>query len=305
MNVRPETPADYAAIAALHVRAFGERAAEALIVALHRHRAAFDPALSLVAAESGRIVGHALFSPQSIRLLGQAAPAVNLAPIAVDPALQGRGVGGRLIAAGHEVARARGYSLCFLLGHPSYYPRFGYQTHAYGGSSLAVAASGLAGEGLAARPPAEADLPALRELWLREEANVDFAIEPGPDLLDWLSPNPPIAATVWLRGDALAGYTRVHAAEPARPRVFLAVDQPAAHGMAAAIARSAGLTELILPLHPFSTSAAAFGEPRAASWEPAMACPLAPGPYDEYRAQVRAGHRPPGRPSWPVAFDLG
>jgi predicted N-acetyltransferase YhbS len=90
MNVRPQTPRDYAAIATLHARAFGERAAEALIVALLRHRAAFDPELSLIADEGGRVVGHALFSPQAIRLLGETVAVVNLAPIAVDPAYQGR-----------------------------------------------------------------------------------------------------------------------------------------------------------------------------------------------------------------------
>lgn len=95
--IRPEQPTDYAAIAAVHVRAFENRASEALIVPLHRHRRAFDPDLSLVAEADGRIVGHALFSPQTIRLLGADVPAVNLAPIAVDGAWQRAGVGGRLI----------------------------------------------------------------------------------------------------------------------------------------------------------------------------------------------------------------
>ena len=62
--IRPEQPTDYAAIAAVHVRAFENRASEALIVALHRHRAAFDPDLSLVAEEDGQVVGHVLFSPR-------------------------------------------------------------------------------------------------------------------------------------------------------------------------------------------------------------------------------------------------
>ena len=53
MNIRPEEVADYAAIAALHARAFGHRAAEALIVALLRQRRPFDPALSLVAERGG------------------------------------------------------------------------------------------------------------------------------------------------------------------------------------------------------------------------------------------------------------
>jgi predicted N-acetyltransferase YhbS len=85
MNIRPETPQDYAAVANVHVRAFGQRLAEALIVALHRQRPLYDAELSLVAEIDGRIVGHVLFSPQKIRLLGQAVLAVNLAPIAIEP----------------------------------------------------------------------------------------------------------------------------------------------------------------------------------------------------------------------------
>src|SRR5262245_46248871 len=132
MRIRPETIQDYAAIAALHVRAFGERATEALIVTLQRHSPAFDPELSLVAELDGRVIGHALFSPHTVRLLDQDVRAVNLAPIAVDPSMQRQGVGGRLIAAGHALARDKGYAFSFLLGHTSYYPRHGYLTRAYG-----------------------------------------------------------------------------------------------------------------------------------------------------------------------------
>ena len=119
MRIRPETVSDYAGIAALHARAFGERPAEAMIVALHRQRPTFDPDLSLVAERDGRILGHALFSPHTVRLLGLDVRAVNLAPIAVDPSAQRQGIGGRLIAAGHTIVRAKGYAFCFLLGHTS------------------------------------------------------------------------------------------------------------------------------------------------------------------------------------------
>src|SRR5262245_37154844 len=98
LRIRSETIPDYAGIAALHARAFGERPAEALIVALHRQRPTFDPDLALVAEQDDRIVGHALFSPHSVRLLGQDVRAVNLAPLAVDPSAQRQGIGARLIA---------------------------------------------------------------------------------------------------------------------------------------------------------------------------------------------------------------
>ncbi len=306
MRIRPETPADYAAIAGVHVRAFGQRAGEALIVALHRQRAAFDPALSLVAEAGGRVVGHALFSPRTIRLLGASVRAVNLAPLAVDPAHQGRGIGGRLIEEGHAVARAMGYALCFLLGHATYYPRFGYRTRAYGVSSLMVPAQEPAPGELAARGPTEADLDALRALWLHEEGAIDLAIEPEDELLEWLSPNPAISAEVWTREGAMVGYTRLHTGEATRPHVFLAQDHATARAMVAAIARRAGAApQLMLPLHPASASAAAFGVPAATAWNAAMVCPLGPSPFDAYYTQVQAEERPPGRPIWPVAFDLG
>src|SRR5262245_20759927 len=105
LQIRSETIPDYAEIAALHARAFGEHPAEALIVALHRQRPTLHPDLSLVADQDGRIVGHALFSQHSVRLLSQDVRAVNLAPLAVDPLAQRQGIGARLIAAGHTTAR--------------------------------------------------------------------------------------------------------------------------------------------------------------------------------------------------------
>jgi putative acetyltransferase len=302
--IRPETIPDYAPIAALHARAFDNRAVEALLVALLRQRAGFDPDLSLVALREGRIVGHALFSAQMVRILGQTVPAVCLAPIAVDPPAQGQGVGGALIAAGHAAARARGYTFSFLLGHVGYYPRFGYHTHAFGDAGLTVATADLPVAQLTRRGPTEADLPALRALWLHEEGAVDLALAPGPDLLDWLSPNPQIAAHVWCAEDTIVGYTRIHAAEPARPRMFLARDHTVARAIAGSLAHESAQAELRLPLHPASASAGAFGPAEARAWQAAMVCPLRPSPFDEYYRRIQSGKRSPGRPLWPVAFEL-
>lgn len=294
LHIRPETVADYAAIARVNVRAFG-RAAEAVIVDLHRHRARFDPELSLVAELDGRIVGHVLFSPQTIRLLGADVAAVNLAPIAIDPAYQRQGVGGALIGAGHEAARGKGYALSYLIGHPTYYLRFGYRTRAYGSSALRVAVTAAAAE-LAARPPTEADVPALHALWQHEEGGVDFAIDPGANLLEWLSPNPTIQTLVYLRAGEVVGCTR---SSSTRVILFLARDAAAARQM---VGQLGG--EVELPLHPASASAAALGAPECAAWEAAMAFALAPSPFDEYYAQVEAGARVPGRPIWGTEFEL-
>lgn len=303
--VRPETPADYAAIAAVHARAFDGRAFEPSVVALQRQQASFDPALSLVAEVEGRVVGHALFSPVTVRLLGEDVRAVNLAPIAVDPATQGRGIGGALIEEGHTAARERGYALAFLLGHPTYYPRFGYRTHAYGASSVTATGPAAALDGLSARPLAEDDVPALRALFVQAEGAVDFAAEPGPGYLDWVSPNPAIRSVVFVRDGRLVGYARIHRDEPLKPHYFLAADADSARGMVAHLRMEAGAAGPVdLPLHPYSAAAGAFDAPRCDSWEASMAFSLVVNPFDAYNEQVRAGGRVPGRVLWPVCFDL-
>ena len=242
-----------------------------------------------------------------MRLLGQSVPVVTLAPLAVDPSCQRQGIGGRLIAAGHEVAAAQGYVLSILLGHPTYYPRFGYRTGAYGAAQATVPTAAVAAgpsERLERHGPTPADVPALRALWRHDEAEVDCALDPGPDLLDWLSPHPAIGATVYTQAGAVVGYTRVHTSTPAEPRVFLARDGAMARAMAGLLAQDAAAPALALPIHPAAAAAQGFVTPRCAAWEAAMACPLAASPLDAYFALLQTGQRAPGRVTWPVAFDL-
>ncbi|MDQ2741765.1 MAG: N-acetyltransferase [Chloroflexota bacterium] len=306
-TIRPETVRDYAAIADLHARAFGNRSHEPIIVTLLRQRAAFDPELSLVAERDGRIVGHVLFSPHTIRLLAHPVRAVNLAPIAVEPAQQGQGIGGALIEEGHRMARARGYAISFLLGHSSYYPRFGYRTRAYGWSTVTVATETLTAEPLEGQAPRPDDIAQLDALWRQAESEVDFSIDPGPDLLDWISPNPAIQALVYRRDGEVVGYTRIHRLEPAEPRIFLARGGEAGQAMAGDIARRAGpgMQTLTLPIHPAAASAGSFADATIAAWEAAMAVPLAGSSLQDYLELVARGQRPPGMVVWPVAFDLG
>lgn len=306
--IRPERVTDYAAIASLHTRAFGHRAGEPLIVALQRQCRLFDPELSLLAEIDGRLVGHVLFSPHQLRLLGSTIPAVNLAPIAVEPAYQNQGIGGRLITEGHAIAASKGYLLSFLLGHPTYYPRFGYHTHVYGPSQLVLPIKLSSPGPLSERGPTDEDVSALCELWQHQEQRVDMALFPGQDILDWLSPHPAIESTVYLHEGTVVGYTRVHQHEPTQPRYFLALDAETARAMLSALARKlkrpAHETLFTLPLHPSSAFAPALGNATCEPWEAAMACELAPSPLPDYLARVQTGRHPVGRPIWPAAFDL-
>ena len=151
MIIRPETADDYPVIAEVNVQAFGNTS-EAIMVDVHRHRSAFDPELSLVAEVDGAVIGHALFSPRTIRLVDADVPAVSLGPIAVLPAYQRQGVGGALIAEGHRVAAAKGCTVCYLIGHTTYYPRFGYRTQAYGTATVTVPTAELRESDLEATP---------------------------------------------------------------------------------------------------------------------------------------------------------
>jgi putative acetyltransferase len=302
--IRPETIHDYAPIAAINARAFNMRYAEPHIIDLLRHRTQFDPQFSLVAELNGALVGHVLFSPFTVRLLGQNVRAVILAPIAIDLPWQKQGIGSKLIAEGHASARAKGYALAMLVGHPTYYPRFGYQTSAYGSAQLIATPQPDAAADLQQRAVHQDDVPALCALWDHEEGAVDFALRPSDALMEWLSPNTHIKASVYVRDGAVVGYTRILSTAPAAPRIFLARDADAARGMVALIAAQANATHVELPLHPASSSAAALGIAQVNTFEPAMAMSLMPNPFDEYLAQLRSGTRTAGRVLWPVEFDV-
>ncbi len=81
---------------------------------------------SLVAALEERIVGHILFTRMSIETLAGSIPAAALAPLGVLPEYQRRGIGAELIARGLNVLRENGERIVIVLGHPGYYPRFGF-----------------------------------------------------------------------------------------------------------------------------------------------------------------------------------
>jgi predicted N-acetyltransferase YhbS len=88
---------------------------------------AFIPELSLVAEVDGEVVGHILFTRAIIRNGATDHATLVLAPLAVAPALQRRGIGVRLVEAGHRVARGLGFASSVLVGYPTYYLRFGYR----------------------------------------------------------------------------------------------------------------------------------------------------------------------------------
>lgn len=128
MKVRSSVDGDLPAISQIHREAFGPSEGPevvALTAALLRDERA-APLVSLVAEAEGQPVGHALFTAAQVDAPGEPPVASILAPVGVLPAFQRTGVGGLLIERGHAILAERGVDLVFVLGHPSYYPRFGY-----------------------------------------------------------------------------------------------------------------------------------------------------------------------------------
>lgn len=127
MLIRTETKNDYKQVFNLNFSAFENRDDEAKLVESIRFSDGFIPELSLVAEEQGEIVGHVLFSKAKIIRDGAETEVLVLAPIAVDPTVQKKGIGSNLIEEGLKRATNLGYGLVLLIGHPNYYPKFGFQ----------------------------------------------------------------------------------------------------------------------------------------------------------------------------------
>lgn len=127
LQIRTEDKDDYAAVFQLNVAAFENREYEARLVETIRKSGGFIPELSLVAQEDDLLVGHALFSKAELVDGTHSREVIALAPIAVVPERQRQGIGGRLIREGLRRCADMGYELVFLIGYPTYYPRFGFE----------------------------------------------------------------------------------------------------------------------------------------------------------------------------------
>ena len=121
--VREEIAADHDSIREVNRIAFGGNLEAELV---ERLRSSGVVVASLVAIENDEIVGHILFSELPIETDQSLIGAVSLAPMAVDPKYQRRGIGSALVRQGLESCRNRGKSIVVVVGHPEYYPRFGF-----------------------------------------------------------------------------------------------------------------------------------------------------------------------------------
>ena len=123
-DVRPETGADHEAVRHVHERAFAPSVVEASLVDELRAAGDLVPELCLVAEEGGHVLGHIAYSRARLE---SGHEVLALAPMAVLPQRQRGGIGSALVRESLARAAATDFPLVVVLGHPGYYPRFGFE----------------------------------------------------------------------------------------------------------------------------------------------------------------------------------
>lgn len=121
--IREECETDHTAIQTINDEAFGSDVESRLIQAL---RADGSALISLVAEDKGRVVGHIVFSPVTMEP-SSTVKIAGLGPMSVTPQLQRSGIGSQLVKRGLDICQERGYEAAVVLGHPDYYPKFGFK----------------------------------------------------------------------------------------------------------------------------------------------------------------------------------
>jgi len=123
IKIRPELPEDFQKVRHINIEAFDTEAEANLIEAL---RNSGIPLISLVAEVNGELVGYILFSPVTLAEDNSIIPIAGLAPMAVVPKCQRKGIGSMLVEEGIRCCKEAGYAAVVVLGHPDYYPQFGF-----------------------------------------------------------------------------------------------------------------------------------------------------------------------------------
>ena len=300
LQFRSEHLGDEAAIEEVNCRAFACMDEPHVVHLMRQYHPGYDPRYSVLAWDGEAAVGHILGTPLNMRLMGKNVRAVGIGPVAVMPGYQKRGIGGQLLSHIHDLARREGFALTFLYGHPTYYPRYGYQA-CFGGAHVTIDRELLPKPTMTFRrlPVRQADIPWLVERHAAELADVDFGWPWGTCLSEWTIPA--MNCLMWWSMDGRrAAYTMTRqghdtcklllADDPALAREVLATIRPATldHHPAGWLARQV--------LDP------AWGTAQAEAWSAAMAYELQPGVLQPYLVARTSGERLPGMTMFPLPF---
>lgn len=126
-NIRQEAPYDFDEVFEIVSSAFGQNNEAILVNSLRKNPNVFIPKLSIVATDNDKVIGHILFTKiKIIQDNKNETESLALAPIAVKPEFQNKGIGKQLIKHGLDIARTLQFKSVIVLGHENYYAKFGF-----------------------------------------------------------------------------------------------------------------------------------------------------------------------------------
>lgn len=259
--IRPEKVSDYNKIAEINALAFNENkyVGEMTLVDSLRHCVNFDPELTLVAEIDGSVIGHILFFPCNLVIENKEVSAVLLGPVAVMPEFQNKGIGGKLIEEGHKISKEKGFKFSFLWGHPTYYPRFGFDQHMFGSCEVKLKRDNIKDVNveIKERNILSKDIEILNMMWDKWYGNIDLSLKPTKSIVDYITHNPSVKAKAITLDDEVIGYIRY--TDFSNINMFLAKDKTSAITMVKYINSKLNKDdELKLPLHPDSCAKEVF-----------------------------------------------
>jgi putative acetyltransferase len=320
IQIRSEKLSDYSAIANVNYEAFlgwhpdNWRVSEPVMVDLLRHSENFDPDLSLITEIAGEVSGHVLFSIYQFIVAGTVQQGAVLAPIAVKPEFQKRGIGAMLIEEGHRRAKAKGCTFSLLCGHDTYYPKFGYKTKMFSesGTKIIVNLQQFDPKAFSTRPVSSKDLPDIIKAWKSRHGADALALFPGEAINAWYNYGFACRCDMVLKNNRVLGYIRYVRTTPLQVKELLAKaeDMPDILAWLACVqyGRPQGEIHIALPAEglQFLQNHQGFGlvDTRAAYTAFMIKILEQNSPIAQYCDQVEKGSLKPGIVVFPSLFDL-
>jgi putative acetyltransferase len=302
IEIRSERVGDEDSIDLVNCTAFGKMDEAHIPRLLRQYYPCFDRQYSITAWDRNRMVGHALFSPARIRFMDETIVALAVAPVAVIPEYQKRGIGEMMMNYGHEMGCRDGFLLAFLCGHPEYYPRMKY-IPCFGFAKIIIESDKLPGPShmLTPYPVRESDIPWLVNRFEIECADIDFSWLRGNSISEWVLPS--TSAMVWRDKDGRrAGYT---------------LSKPSTNHLNLLLADDADLArEIIFTIKPQTIEHhecgwlyqnaidKSWGKAEVKLSKAAMACELQDGVLKPLLDALESKQRLPGFCNWPITFVL-
>jgi predicted N-acetyltransferase YhbS len=317
LEIRPETIPDFPHIADLIAAAFEINfldenrpswcLGEIALVDFLRRGHSYLNELALVAIHNKTVIGYIMLTPRSVRLAGSVCEAIDLSILAVSPSFQRRGVGTALIRESLRRASERGYPFCYLFGHDTYYPRFGFQTGMFGQTFVEVLRFGGSGNfrGEQVQP---IHLKRLSDMDDIVFGNIDLSYRPMMNITEWKSSLACLESMIVKENECVIGYVRFigSASGPVVKKVISDSPENFRKCLIFLFSRFPDAEKLRIPIHPQSSVLQGLsGEVSHGVMAAGLSAILVSGftPVEKYCHDVKMDAKQCGMVTFPIGYD--